>query len=299
MNCMQFRRYSDAIADGEVDTSVYAEAAGHLDQCPQCAREVEGIRGLKSTLERTWGDGQVPQHLRNRVLAMLQTEVEAPSGKAVESRSISPGPPPYAYFPRFAVAAAVGLAAAAWLLAPWSGQREGGPVTATARVVAEVRAQHRVCVTRHGVNHHDPSLSRDLPTIAERLSRRLNLAVIAPDLSKDGFALLGADRCGIPGHPGAHILYESPSTGTTLSVYTVEPVAALKPNPAGPPGVRRYFAAVDEPETVLAWHDAGQTYIACGEVDEARMKEMMGHVRVADVASVQGFFIGMIGTRCN
>lgn len=299
MNCMQFRRYSDAVADGEVGTSLYAEAADHLDQCPQCARVVEGIRGLKSTLKRTWGDGQVPQHLRNRVLAMLQAEAEAPSGKAAESRSIAPGPLRYALSSKFAVAAAVALAAALWFLGPWSGQREGRPVTAAARVVDDVRVQHRACVTRYGVNHHDPSLSRDLSTIAKRLSRRLGLAVIAPDLSKDGFDLLGADRCGIPGHPGAHVLYQSPSSGTTLSVYTVERVAALKPNSAGPAGVRRYFVAVDGPETVLAWHDAAQTYISCGEVDETRMKEMMGHVRIADVASVRGYFLGMIGTRCN
>ncbi|MHC4696393.1 MAG: anti-sigma factor family protein [Planctomycetota bacterium] len=294
MNCTQFRSCSGAFADGELDGFLNREAADHIGLCPDCALHVEGIHRLKSALKRTLDGGPAPLRLRNRIIASLET-VSATGPVDVDQ------PPPvlhagqrYIYLVPMSFAAALALTAAVWMSAPRRGALPGRTVDAAAKVVKDVRAQHRACVARRGTNHHDPSLSRDPATIAERLSERLGLAVIAPDLSDDEFELLGADRCGIPGHNGAHVLYRSSSTGATLSVYTVESVADMKPNTASLTGDCMYFTATEAAPAVLAWHEAEQTYISCGDVGRTRILDMMGRVRVGRGPPAPRFWVAML-----
>ena len=63
---MQFRSYSGAFADGELDGCLNREAADHIGLCPDCALHVEGIHRLKSALKRTLDGGPAPLRLRNR-----------------------------------------------------------------------------------------------------------------------------------------------------------------------------------------------------------------------------------------
>lgn len=294
MNCALFRSYADRFVDGELDCSENQEVAEHLDLCAKCASHVEGIRRLKNALARTLDAGPTPQHLRDRILATLHTDSTAtppitaklPATKRRVARNRFAVP--------LALAAALALFAAVGQMRPWAEPSHSHMTVSTAQIVEDVRAQHRACVAGRGAQHHDASLSRDLTTIANLLSQELELAVIAPDLARDGFELMGADRCGIAGRPGAHILYRSPSTGGTLSVYTVARMPEIEPNTPSQATNREYFTTADADLTVVAWHQAAQTYVTCGDVEPTQMVGMLEHVQVALQQTSPTFVLAML-----
>ena len=51
--------------------------------------------------------------------------------------------------------------------------------------------------------------------------------------------------------------------------------------------------------TVLAWHEARQTYISCGDVAQAEMMEVIGRARVASTSWPPRFFVAMLKTDLN
>jgi anti-sigma factor RsiW len=179
------------------------------------------------------------------------------------------------------MAAALLVAAGMWRHWPWSEPRLSVVSVVPGRVVADVREQHRYCVSHRGGNHNDVSLPRDLQIIAERLSARLSMDVIAPDLSAFGFELVGADSCGLMGRPGAHVLYQSVSTGRMLSLFTVNRLASLGPESGEGAVDGALLVSSEGSPSVVAWHDGPQTYLVCAEVPEATLLEIGGRVSTA------------------
>lgn len=279
MDCKACRKYIGAFADGELEIQQNLEALEHLNMCPRCAARVEEIAGLRATLVRIYGRMHAPQALRERLQRSLETQPATPPRT---------GQVPSLTRPRRRLTVPLGVAAGLVLVASlWPGltrthPRPGTVTVVAGRAVADIREQHRQCTRSGGAGHHAADLPREVGPIAERLSEEFKLVVIAPDLSGRGFELVGADRCGIQGRRGAHVLYRSRADATLmLSVFTVPRIATLGSG-GGDLAEEAYLVSTDEPLGVVAWHAGRQTYALCGALSEARLLDLAGGSRTAN-----------------
>jgi anti-sigma factor RsiW len=192
MNCTDFRRSVTAYADGEFAAVQDLEADRHLRTCPACAEHVADTTALKSALKHAYGGATAPPKLRDRILASLDGEVAATRVEEQAASSADGNGVLYRLVVPFGLAAAVFFAALAYWYWPSTGAHCVMDTKVAGRGPEAVRQQHRLCAS-HAADHHDPALTRDLVQIAQRLGDELSMAVIAPDLSSDGFALMGAE----------------------------------------------------------------------------------------------------------
>lgn len=284
MDCEEFCTYVGAFVDGELETERNFEALQHVNSCPGCAARAAEIPALKGAVARAFSDGCAPQYLQNRLTSSLETCVVTPRLAGPPSRDgRATRRPRLRFLAPLGMAAAIGSALLLWQYWPGSGSQPVKITVAAGKLVADVREQHRLCIEQRGLGHHDASLPRDLPGMARRLSNELQLAVIVPDLSAKGFDLVGADRCGIMGRRGAHVLYQYASTGVPLSVFTVGRVSELGSGAHGSTAQHEYFVSSSEPLCVVAWHGGPQTYVICGEFSEPTLLDLAGAPRTADV----------------
>ncbi len=289
MNCKNFRKFVGAFADGELDVQLNLEALEHLNMCPACAKRVNEITDCKAALQRVWPRCEAPAYLRTCVANMLTKAVQSgdlsndhEQAASKTTATASTKTLRFSYFVKpAAIAAAILLCVAVWQLAPDEKVAPGEITVLAARTVADVRTQHMHCSAMPSGMHHDQTLSRSLSTIASRLSKRLKLKVLVPDLTSFGYKLVGADACGIQGRAAAHVLYESAGGERKLSVYTVNRLSDLTPNrPVSPSGRRYFVASVDNALTVLAWHEGLQSYTVCAPLPEESLLAFFDHVKV-------------------
>lgn len=286
MNCQQARKYMGAFADGELDVHHNLEVLEHVNMCAPCAQRAEDVAQLRASLRRLWERESAPPELHARVRAAIANET--PFDTATDAESLRPIPATAptrkgltGWLVPLTLAASVMAAVAVWQFWPESRMHRGTATLVFARAAEDVRVQHRQCVTRHGMNHHDESLSRDLPVIAKRLGERLGLNVLAPELAAYGYRLVGADRCGIQGRSGAHILYRSMTDGQMLSVFTVVRMAEMVPDGLTRLGGRDFYLDTDVDPNVVAWHEAIETHVVCARLAPSRLLEIAGDTRTA------------------
>lgn len=292
MNCTQFRKYVYAFADGELDVKQNLEALEHLNMCQVCVKRVSEVQNLKSAMKRVLPSQGASDALRDRILVAIEAapgdEGAVLNGPAGQDHSTSPSVVRSRWVMPLAVAAGVVFCFTLWQ--SFSGRDiEPGTITVVrAQAVKDVRDQHIHCVSLVGLRHHDESLSRDLPTVAARLSDRLNMRVLVPDLSSLGFEFVGADRCGIRGRYGAHVLYRSPSRGVMCSLFTVDAMSEFDATGGRRVGGREYFLGKSQNVRVAAWQEGTQTYIlSVGDaLSEDQLLSLVDNARTADVSSI-------------
>ena len=283
MDCEEFCTYVGAFVDGELETERNLEALQHVNSCPGCASRAEEIPVLKEAVARVFSEARAPQYLHDQLSLSLEACVVTPRSGEPWSSYGGAARPRLRFLVPLGMAAAIGSALLLWHYWPGTGSQPAKITVVTGKLVADVRGQHRLCVEQRGLGHHDASLPRDLPGMARSLSNELQLAVIVPDLSPRGFDLVGADRCGIMGRRGAHVLYQYSSTGVPLSVFTVGRVSELGSEARGSRAQREYFVSSSEPLCVVAWHGGPQTYAICGEFSEPTLLDLAGAPRTAHV----------------
>ena len=285
MNCTDFRRSVTAYADGEFADVQDLEADRHLRTCPACAEHVADTTVLKSALKHAYGGTTAPPKLRDRILASLDGEVAAKSVGQDAVPTADGNGLLYRLMVPLGLAAALFLAVFAYWYWPSTGAHCVMDTKVAGRGPEAVRQQHRLCAS-HAADHHDPALTRDLVQIAQRLGDELSLAVIAPDLSSDGFRLMGADRCGIGGRHGAHVLYQATSDGRLLSVFTVArwPDLTSEDQTSAGQASRQnddeYFVSTDGALTVVAWHKGPDSHAVCAPANGAELVNLVDHLRV-------------------
>ena len=276
MNCNQFRKYVGAFADGELEVPHNLEALGHLNMCPECAARVQSVTHLRGAVVRAFGDLETPPNLRRDVLAALDMEC------GVER--LRPADRVAAFLERLrgalawptALTATLLIALLVWQISSTAAPQPGTITVVAGRAMADVQRQHDMCMRKGAYRHHDATLSKHLPTIASRLSDRLGLKVLAPDLSAFGFRLVGGDSCGLNGRPAAHVLYRSGNAKDALSVFTVGRLAALGTGQVNVEAGREYFVSTDRDVRVVAWHEGPQTYLVAGRLPETQLLDIAG-----------------------
>lgn len=272
MDCKQFKKYIGAFADGELGVEQNLDALDHLNMCPICAARVTKVTALKETLMQAYGDVKAPQHLVERITGTYRVGDGESTRKATRKTK-----PLVRVFAPLAAAASLLLVVGLWQ--PWITSPSPILKVLPAQLVADVREQHRMCVQERGTNHFAPDLPRDPQALLAALQRDLHLAVAVPDLSGKGFTLIGVDRCGVAGRPGAHALYRSTEQEGELSLFTIARVATLVSDHVGRPADRGMIVSCDQSVLVVAWHHGRQTYLACAELSEGALRDLAEGIR--------------------
>lgn len=274
MDCKRFRKYIGAFADGELDVEHNLDALEHLNMCPICTARVTEVATLRESLQRVYGNIAAPSHLKEKIVAMVRDDrITQTQGSARARRVIR-------LFVPLAAVASLLLVVAVWR--PWTGAR--APVLSAAnlpaQLVANVRSQHRTCVWQRGPNHHDAARPRDPKLITTMLARDLGMVVAVPELGVRGYELVTVDRCRVGRRKASHAIYRSGVPNGELSFFTVERTASLASDRVATTPDRELVAADHAPLSVVGWHDGPQTYLACAEVPEHVLFDIVNSIRV-------------------
>ena len=105
------------------------------------------------------------------------------------------------------------------------------------------------------------------------------MRVAVPELIHVGYKLIGVDRCGVGRRKGVHALYRTGSPGSELSLFTIGRAAALVSDPIGPSKGVGAVPEIDDRLAVVGWVDGPQTYIACAEVSEGALYDLVAAFR--------------------
>ena len=272
MDCKQFKKYIGAFADGELGVEQNLAALDHLNMCPTCAARVTEVTTLKKTLKRAYGGATAPRYLVEKIVGSNPVGDEVSTPKPTRQTK-----PLVRVFAPLAVAASLLLVVGLWQ--PWKISPSPILTALPAQLVADVREQHRMCVQNRGANHFAPDLPREPRAIVAALRRDLNLTVAVPELSDKGFTLIGVDRCGLPGRPGAHALYRSTEHNGELSLFTIARGATLASDYVGSAADRGMIVSSDQSLLVVAWHHRRQTYLACAEMSEGTLRDLAEGIR--------------------
>lgn len=298
MSCEQYQSKIEAYADGELDQHEYDQAAKHFDSCPDCQARIAQIMQMKKTLLQVLNKTKAPIALRDRIISALDsaqpavTSLDDHHDSAVDIPSISSDQhkmtPVSAqhdrrgrWFMPAAMAASIMIILAIW---PMDDPTKDNPRSFSqipAQTVSAVLDQHYTCAREEGVNHHDDTLTRSLATISQKLSQKLGLSIIAPDFSSRGFELVGANRCGISGHPGSHVLYHSDQDSVLLSVFSLSRLGELKMNDVSDLPGRHYFIANTDHLNVIAWHQGQESHILCADISRDDLIGLVEGIRTA------------------
>ena len=181
------------------------------------------------------------------------------------------------------IAAAVLLTAMIWQWqqAPDITPTSGSITVIKAQFPSEVRNQHTQC-SHHAYKHHEERLGRDLSGIAAKLTERLKLSVLAPDLTRHRFSLVGAGQCGVVDRNGAHVLYRN-QAGRLLSVFSVA-VADCRSMIFGEQTKRanvEYSVDQQGDLAVVAWSEGCAAYVFCADIAADGLLEVAQDARAS------------------
>ncbi|MGB0716624.1 MAG: anti-sigma factor family protein [Phycisphaerae bacterium] len=298
MNCTQCQKYLGAYADGELGVEKNLEVLDHLKMCPACVKRVASIQEMKVALQRVLPSDSAPPSLATSILSglddaenthaagepALSLTDQGDSGDGWSDDRSLPAQPVRRL--RFPIRAVIGLAA---VLVIMVGIRDvvfgpgGGTAMAATVVFEEATERHRTCSMLGDVPSSFPS---DREEAACCMRRKLNLRVVAPDLSKYGYEFVGADTCGLAQRDGAHLVYRHTGRPSRLSLFFVERFETKQKSVGESTVIDGQHCPSNKGRgtSLLLWQDEGQSCIACacGGVEVALLAEIAKVVNGCD-----------------
>jgi anti-sigma factor RsiW len=265
MNCEEATKLMDGYLDGELDPITSQTIEQHLRECRKCEQAYKA-HGL---LVRAIGDAtpyyKAPAELRERIQSSLRREVaEQANGsgniprdarpliakKQPEQQSILFG----TSWNWLALAAAIVFAAIiAWNVLPRLQRPGNDQFLATQLIASHVRSLM--------ANHLTDVASSDQHTVKPWLDTKLDFAPAVPDLSSEGFPLLGGRLDYLDNRPVAALIYQRRKHFINLFVW-----------PAGRDETRTPKTITRQGYQLLHWADSDFNYWAVSDVNEADLQ---------------------------
>ena len=277
MNCADAARWIDALLDGELDPKNDAEVREHLESCAACKRRYEAKRALSAQMRRLELGYAAPESLRARIAAALEAEMAA--GEPALSAAGALAFPADSGAMATAAPAASGAqgSIAASNVVPLNaraakeaqrgpGRRlvlAGWPVAlAASAMLATVMLQQREQVADDIVSAHVRSLlvdhlndvvSSSHHTVKPWFAGKIDFSPPVPDLSAQGFELVGGRLDYVEHRPAAALVYRK--HGHIINVLVSRDGANI-PQTARTQGY-----------SLRSWKQAGLTFIAVSDID--------------------------------
>jgi mycothiol system anti-sigma-R factor len=254
MNCRDTTRRLGAYLDGELSSVASERVRRHLDGCPTCLRHFDQQLGLAAAIRADLPYHQAPAALRTRVRC------------AVRAAS-APAAPPARQFRLMALAASLLLAVAAgWTLGTQRGGLPSGSDLAGQVLTGHIRSLM--------VDHLNDVESSDHHTVKPWFDGKLDYSPPVPDLSPEGFTLLGGRLDYIGGRPVAAIAYARRRHVINLYVWP------------GGESEARVSSTSRQGYTLLHWKRGGMTYWAASDLNPTELHQFVLLLQRAETAPV-------------
>ena len=237
MNCQDARGWLNALLDGELDAKNEAELRAHLAVCAACRQRYESLQALRSGMKRAGLGHEMPASLRRKI------EKHAEIGQADERAALRTRWLSWAGWP-------VAAAASALLVMNLSGQR--------ASFGNEVVAIH---VRSLLATHLNDVVSSDHHTVKPWFAGKLDFAPAVPELSSQGFDLVGGRLEYLDHQTAAAIVYRR--HGHVINLLARLPSASNASLP---------HASTRSGYSLRAWSSHGLELIAISDAEPAELE---------------------------
>ena len=239
MNCEDAKLLVHALADGELDAGHAREVEAHAAACGACAAELATAQHLKRALAASDLRFSAPDALRARVEGAIPTRQPV-----ADRRTLLKG---------FALGTAASALAASGI---------GFLVLRDARddrLIGDAISAHLRSLQGE---HLTDVLSTDQHTVKPWFNGRVDLAPPVPDLTAQGFTLVGGRLDFLEGQPVAALVYRR--RAHVINVFVGQ---GLGPTPAEPD------LQVVQGYNVLRWRLDGFSVIAVSDLNRDELKE--------------------------
>jgi anti-sigma factor RsiW len=243
MSCERTELEVAAYLDGELDLASALDLERHLAECAACARALDAQRALREAV----GAAGLRYHPSPAQTWRLRRSLHEAAGPA--------GVPAHSWRRLQRIAALLLVVAASWSLGRFAAPRAGADL---GRQVVE--SHLRSLLTGHPVDVQ----SADRHTVKPWFTGKLDYAPTVVDLAGDGFPLVGGRLDYLGHHPVAILVYRSDRHVINLFTWP----AAATPDRSG----RAPSASERQGFHTLHWSQAGMTYWAVSDVEEARLR---------------------------
>lgn len=230
-----------AYLDGEVSVDQHGEIEAFLASDPQAAQQVEAWRQQRLALKRAF-DPVLEEPLPASLMATLR------SGGSWQSR------------PYMAVAAALVLLLLGGMFGWFLAQDPGG--AGQGAIAANALDAHRIYAAE--VRHPVEVAGSERDHLQTWLSKRVGTAFVIPDLSAEGYALLGGRLLVSDGRPAAQLMFEDQNRKRITVFLTSHPTNT------------ETAIRVEEQGPLIAcyWLDGKLGFVVAGEMQRAVMMKL-------------------------
>lgn len=243
MTCDETRPLLHALIDGELDAGRQPDVEAHAAGCPGCAAELTQLRAMRQAMAGANLRFTAPASLRERIEASMPA---APIVRkaAPSRRSLLQG---FAWGTALSAIAATG--AVVMVMRSDRDERLLGDV-----VSAHLRSLQAEHLTDVG--------SADRQTVKPWFNGKLAVLPPVPDLTAQGFTLLGGRLDTIGGKPVAAVVYRRRQHVINLFVAA-----------SATPGHQAAQAEVVQGFSTQRWNDQGLRFIAISDLGEDELRE--------------------------
>ncbi|HET9742191.1 MAG TPA: anti-sigma factor [Terriglobales bacterium] len=245
------RNLLHAYLDNELDLVRSMELEDHLAECGECAHEVASYRTLRENIAGADLRYATPPDLRSRIDAALRKEERQRAKSARPQRSIP-------WWNWATVAAACVIVAAALIVPRFVSPRENSTLA------RELVADH---VRSLMASHLTDVLTSDQHTVKPWFTGKIDFSPQVPDLSAEGFDLIGGRLDYLDGHPAAAIVYQRHKHVINLFTW---PSAGADEAP---------HATEQDGFHVIQWRKGGMDYCAISDVNEQELSQFVSLLR--------------------
>jgi anti-sigma factor RsiW len=238
MNCDEAEVLLHGLLDDEVDPENASRIETHLGDCTRCAAQFRVIRIMREAMAKADLRFAAPPGLRTRIKAVLPVTAWAASSRRT-------------LFGGFVFASALSAAAALLLIAVTGPDRDQ-------IVVSDVVSAHLRSLDG---NHLTDVQTGDQQGVKRWLGNRLGASPPVPDLTAQGFSLVGGRIDYVLGKPVAAIVYRR--SGHLINLFVAQ----------GAEAVRAARIATMQGVNVDLWSQRGLNLCAVGEVSADELEE--------------------------
>jgi anti-sigma factor RsiW len=247
MNCHDAQSWLHGYLDGELDPPTTLQYEQHVRECPACAKTLAEQKALQTAMKADALYYRAPEYLRDRLRASLCKQSRSSFGR----------------FPWRIVAAAaclifcvgLGFLAARFTFAP----------SARERVAQEVASAH---IRSMQAEHLVDKASSDRHEVKPWFNGRLDFSPPTPDLSKEGFSLVGGRMDYIDGKSVAALVYRRRKHIINVFIW---PDSANQDA-----GIRR---EAHQSYNLFHWSRGGMNYWVVSDLDPAELNELVQRLR--------------------
>jgi anti-sigma factor RsiW len=246
LNCRETQTLVHGYVDGELDLVKCLEIEQHLQECPECARDLASLQSIRTAIKNSDLYSRTPPDIAKRIRSSVRRARTENRGSRLRAR------------PVLAVAASLALiTAAGWGLARMSLARPDDSFLTQEVVAGHVRSQMLP-------SHRFDVASSDPHTVKPWFEGKLDFSPPVKDLVAEGFPLVGGRLDYIHDRPVAALVYQRRKHSINLFIW-----------PSSPSDEAATAKATRQGFHMIRWTNSKLTFWAVSDLNEVELQEFV------------------------